>query len=77
MNAKCCTCHQLMQLMQLTNLMGPSRPSGHGESLRYSSWSATELAKKVEDGKATLEEIEAYALKTSEPKTSSGKQDSA
>ena len=35
------------------------------------------MAKKVEDGKAFLEEIEAYALKTSEPKTSSGKQDGA
>ena len=49
----------------------------NGESLRYSSWSTTALAKKVEDGKASLEEIEAYALKTSEPKTSSGKQDGA
>eukprot|EP00438_Fugacium_kawagutii_P036138 Skav217549 [mRNA] locus=scaffold4393:152834:163780:- [translate_table: standard] len=44
------------------------------ESRRYSSWS-TALAKKVEDGKASLEEIEAYALQSSEPKTSSGKQE--
>lgn len=29
----------------------------------------------LEDGKANLEEIEAYALKAQEPKTSSGKQD--
>ena len=48
----------------------------YGVWLRYSSWSAA-LAKKVEDGKASLEEVEAYALKTSEPKTSSGKQDHA
>lgn len=43
---------------------------------RYSSWTASALAKKVEEGKANLEEIEAYALGASEPKTSSGKQDS-
>ena len=43
---------------------------------RYSSWTASALAKKVEEGKANLEEIEAYALGSSEPKTSSGKQDS-
>merc|ERR1712061_108890 len=34
---------------------------------RYSSWTTAELAKKVELGKATLEEIEAYALTCKEP----------
>jgi len=43
---------------------------------RYASWgSSNALAKKVEDGKATLEEIEAYALKTGEPAMRSGKQE--
>ncbi|CAE7596542.1 xylA [Symbiodinium natans] len=42
---------------------------------RYSSWSTNPLAKKVEEGKATLEEIEAYALKAPEPATGSGKQE--
>ncbi|CAE7876904.1 xylA [Symbiodinium microadriaticum] len=41
---------------------------------RYLSWTSP-LAKKVEEGKATLEEIEAYALKTPEPVTASGKQE--
>jgi len=41
---------------------------------RYLSWSSP-LAKKVEEGKATLEELEAYALKTPEPRTASGKQE--
>merc|ERR1712087_474494 len=42
---------------------------------RYLSWKETPLAKKVADGKATLEECEAYALKCTEPKQISGKQE--
>merc|ERR1712113_841978 len=42
---------------------------------RYLSWTENPLAKKVADGKATLEEIEAYALKCGEPKQVSGKQE--
>eukprot|EP00930_Biecheleria_cincta_P069762 TRINITY_DN57467_c0_g1_i1.p1 TRINITY_DN57467_c0_g1~~TRINITY_DN57467_c0_g1_i1.p1 ORF type:complete len:471 (-),score=92.33 TRINITY_DN57467_c0_g1_i1:41-1390(-) len=43
---------------------------------RYASWgSSNALAKKVEDGEATLEEIEAYALKAGEPAMRSGKQE--
>ncbi|CAE7521877.1 xylA [Symbiodinium sp. CCMP2592] len=37
---------------------------------RYLSWQSP-LGKKVEEGKASLEEIEAYALKTPEPATAS------
>lgn len=42
---------------------------------RYLSWKEEPLAKKVEEGKATLEEIEAFALKKGEPKQNSGKQE--
>jgi xylose isomerase len=42
---------------------------------RYITWTTGELAKKVETGKATLEEIEAYALTCEEPAMKSGKQE--
>lgn len=42
---------------------------------RYATWESSPLAKKVEDGKASLEEIEAYALKTGEPAFKSSKQE--
>ncbi|CAE8610118.1 unnamed protein product [Polarella glacialis] len=43
---------------------------------RYLSWSTVELAKKVEAGKASFEELEAYALsKKDEPELRSGKQE--
>merc|ERR1712232_964157 len=42
---------------------------------RYLSWTENPLAKKVMDGKATLDELEAYALKCGEPAQVSGKQE--
>jgi len=42
---------------------------------RYLTWTENPLAKKVADGKATLEECEAYALKCPEPPQVSGKQE--
>merc|ERR1712190_505480 len=42
---------------------------------RYLSWSENPLAKKVTEGKASLEEVEAYALKAAEPAQVSGKQE--
>mmetsp|Transcript_94428 Transcript_94428/g.147573 ORF Transcript_94428/g.147573 Transcript_94428/m.147573 type:complete len:87 (+) Transcript_94428:1122-1382(+) len=42
---------------------------------RYLTWSSNELAKKVESGNGSLEEIEEYALKCQEPAMKSGKQE--
>merc|ERR1712217_533852 len=42
---------------------------------RYRSWEEEELARKVEAGKSSLEEVEAYALKAAEPPQVSGKQE--
>jgi xylose isomerase len=42
---------------------------------RYISWTTNELAKKVEVGQATLEEVEAYAMQCKEPEMRSGKQE--
>lgn len=42
---------------------------------RYLSWKDEALAKKVEEGKAGLEEVEAFALKNGEPMQISGKQE--
>merc|ERR1712003_292809 len=42
---------------------------------RYITWTENPLAKKVAEGKASLEEVEAYALKTAEPAQVSGKQE--
>jgi xylose isomerase len=42
---------------------------------RYLTWSSNELAKKVESGNGSLEEIEEYALKCEEPGMKSGKQE--
>jgi len=42
---------------------------------RYLSWKEEDLAGKVERGEATLEEVEAFALKRPEPKQKSGKQE--
>jgi len=42
---------------------------------RYLTWSENPLAQKAADGKATLEEIEAYALQCAEPPQVSGKQE--
>ena len=52
------------------------RPSISSAALQVFVMDSFSLGKKVEVGKANLEEIEAYALGASEPKTSSGKQDS-
>merc|ERR1719183_726432 len=42
---------------------------------RYSTWDTEELAKKVIAGKATLEEVAAYAKTKGEPPMQSGKQE--
>merc|ERR1711881_599308 len=42
---------------------------------RYISWKEEDLAGKVERGEATLEDVEAFALKRPEPKQKSGKQE--
>jgi xylose isomerase len=42
---------------------------------RYSSFDTAELGKKVESGTSTLEELEAYAMKSGEPKQLSGQQE--
>ena len=42
---------------------------------RYSSFDNIELGKKVESGASTLEELEAYAMKSGEPKQLSGQQE--
>jgi len=42
---------------------------------RYLSWCENALAKKVLDGNATLDEVEAYALQAPEPAQVSGKQE--
>ncbi len=42
---------------------------------RYLSFSTTELGKKIEEGKATLDDCESFVLKNGEPATSSAKQE--
>ena len=42
---------------------------------RYSSFDTAELGKKVESGTSTLEELEAYAIKSGEPTQLSGQQE--
>lgn len=42
---------------------------------RYLSWHENELAKKVKEGKSSLEELEKYAKEKGEPKHISGKQE--
>jgi xylose isomerase len=43
--------------------------------VRYASWSAEELGKKIEAGEATLEECAAYAKEKGEPPLISGQQE--
>jgi len=42
---------------------------------RYKSWTELDIGRKIEEGKATLEELEQWVLKHGEPKSHSGKQE--